>query len=147
MTRTGYAAEVTVTDGQRSASLGGVTVRNRRLVLLWLRGQALRLANGHGNGGGGGGGGGGRHGHGHRHGFMRAAVDSLPPPRANDVRPAVFHGSDAPEELRFWATDGRHQDDAIRALEAGFPLLFTVVDPAVGLSLTLAGWRGSPADL
>ncbi|MEV7293961.1 hypothetical protein AB0N79_20400 [Streptomyces microflavus] len=119
--RARYAAEVTVSDGRRFASLGRVTVRNRRLALLWLRRQALRLANAHG-----------------------CAVSDASP---GDVRPVRFHGSDAPEGLRFWATDGRRQDDAIRALEAGFPLLFTVVDPAVGLSLTLAGWRGSPADL
>lgn len=43
-----YAAEVTLSDGERFASLGGVVVRNRRLVLLWLRRQALRLARGHG---------------------------------------------------------------------------------------------------
>jgi len=116
----GYAAEITLSDGHRFASLGGVTVRNRRLALLWLRRQALRLANGHGS----------------------AVQDESPA----DVRPVRFHGSDAPERLRFWATDHRGQDDAIRALEAGFPLLLTVVDPAVGLSLTLAGWRGSLAD-
>lgn len=34
MNRVGYAAEVTVPDGQRFASLGAVTVRNRRLALL-----------------------------------------------------------------------------------------------------------------
>ncbi|MEW2069973.1 hypothetical protein [Streptomyces sp. NPDC007346] len=123
MRRVGYAAEVTVSDGQRFASLGGVTVRNRRLALLWLRRQALRLADGHGK-----------------------AVDgtSLRLPTA-DVRPVLFHGSDAPEGLRFWATDHHRQDDAIRALEAGFPVQFTVLDPAVGLSLTLAGWHSSPA--
>ncbi|ARF72433.1 hypothetical protein B7C62_09225 [Kitasatospora albolonga] len=121
MTRASYAAEVTLSHGHRSASLGGVTVRNRRLVLLWLRRQALRLADGHGCGG--------------------TARDTAP----HDVRPVLFHGSDAPEELRSWATDGGHQDDAIRTLEAGFPLQFTVLDPAVGLSLTLAGWRGFPA--
>ncbi|MET9091611.1 hypothetical protein ABZX72_05960 [Streptomyces cyaneofuscatus] len=120
MNRTAYAAEVTVTDGQRFASLGGVTVRNRRLALLWLRRQALRLANGHGN----------------------AVRDASP----GDVRPVLFHGSDAPERLRFWATDHHRQDDAIRTLEAGFPLQFTVLDPAVGLGLTLAGWHTSPAD-
>ncbi|MFF6904757.1 hypothetical protein ACFY9Q_02300 [Streptomyces sp. NPDC012389] len=120
MRRASYAAEVTVTVGQRFASLGGVTVRNRRLALLWLRRQALRLADGHGS----------------------AVRDASP----GDVRPVRFHGSDAPERLRFWATDGPRQDDAIRALEAGFPLLLTVVDPAVGLSLTLAGWRGRLAD-
>ncbi|MFE2289931.1 hypothetical protein [Streptomyces sp. NPDC059452] len=116
-----YAAEVTVTDGRRFASLGGVAVPNRRLVLRWLRRQALRLADGHG---------------------LAVAPDTLRP-AVRDVRPVLFHGSDAPEELRTWATDDHRQDDAIQALEAGFPLLFTVVDPAVGLSLTLAGWRGS----
>ncbi|WP_327220475.1 hypothetical protein [Streptomyces cyaneofuscatus] len=120
MSRTPYAAEVTVTDGQRFASLGGVTVRNRRLALLWLRRQALRLANGHGS----------------------TVRDESP----GDVRPVLFHGSDAPEGLRFWATDHHRQDDAIRTLEAGFSLQFTVLDPAVGLGLTLAGWHTSPAD-
>ncbi|WP_327333537.1 hypothetical protein [Streptomyces anulatus] len=119
-----YAAEVTLSDGQRFASLGGVVVRNRRLVLLWLRRQALRLANGHG---------------------LPAVTESVTLP-IGDVRPVHFHGSDVPEELRRWATGGTHQDHAIRALEAGFPALFTVLDPAVGLSLTLAGWRGRPTD-
>ncbi|MFJ9053072.1 hypothetical protein ACIRPO_25505 [Streptomyces bacillaris] len=120
-----YAAEVTVSDGQRYASLGTAAVRNRRLVLLWLRRQALRLANAHGN---------------------RAAPDGDPPPPTTtaDVRPVLFHGSDAPETLRHWATTGRLQDDAIRTLESGFPLHFTVLDPAVGLSLTLAGWHAFP---
>ncbi|MGW8986780.1 hypothetical protein ACWGQ9_29525 [Streptomyces parvus] len=127
MTRrmTGYAAEVTVSDGQRFATLGGVAVHNRRLVLLWLRRQALRLANGHG---------------------LPLAAEPVRLSTADDVRPVHFHSSDAPEELRRWATHNAHQDHAIRALEAGFPALFTVLDPAVGLSLTLAGWRRSPAD-
>ncbi|MEU0355834.1 hypothetical protein [Streptomyces cyaneofuscatus] len=119
MMRTRYAAEVTVIVGQRFASLGGVTVRNRRLALLWLRRQALRLANAHGS----------------------AVRDASP----GDVRPVRFHGTDAPESLRFWATDAHRQDDAIRTLEAGFPLHFTVTDPAVGLHLTLAGWHTAPA--
>ncbi|WP_426497227.1 hypothetical protein [Streptomyces sp. D54] len=119
-----HSAEVTLSDGQRFASLGGVVVRNRRLALVWLRRQALRLANGHG---------------------LLLAPQSARLP-TGDVRPVRFHGSDAPEELRRWATEGTHQDHAIRALEAGFPALFTVLDPAVGLSLTLAGWRGHPAD-
>ncbi|SBU95009.1 hypothetical protein YW5DRAFT_04979 [Streptomyces sp. Ncost-T6T-1] len=125
MTRVaGYAAEVTVSDGQRFATLGGVAVHNRRLVLLWLRRQALRLANSHG---------------------LPLAPEPVQLPTA-DVRPVHFHGSDAPEKLRRWATHSAHQDHAIRALEAGFPALFTVLDPAVGLSLTLAGWRGRPGD-
>lgn len=119
-----YTAEVTFSDGQRFASLGRVAVRNRRLVLLWLRRQALRLANGHG---------------------LPVVAEPITPP-TGDVSPVRFHGTDAPEELRRWATGSAHQDHAIRALEAGFPALFTVLDPAVGLSLTLAGWRGRPAD-
>ncbi|RST19802.1 hypothetical protein EF908_31185, partial [Streptomyces sp. WAC04770] len=115
MTRAAYAAEVTVSDGQRYACLGTAAVRNRRLVLLWLRRQALRLANAHGN---------------------RLPLDGDPPPptATSDARPVVFHGTDAPESLRHWATTGQLQDDAIRTLEAGFPLHFTVLDPAVGLS-------------
>ncbi|SCD92763.1 MULTISPECIES: hypothetical protein [unclassified Streptomyces] len=120
MMRASYAAEVTLAAGQRFASLGRVRVRNRRLVLLWLRRQALHLADGHGSG----------------------VRDESP----GDVRPVRFHGTDAPERLRFWAIDHHRQDDAIRTLEAGFPLQFTVLDPAVGLSLTLAGWPTSPAD-
>ncbi|MEU4175051.1 hypothetical protein [Streptomyces sp. NPDC026589] len=119
-----YTVEVTLSDGQRFASLGGVVVRNRRLALVWLRRQALRLANGHG---------------------LALAPESVRLP-TGDVSPVRFHGSDAPEELRRWAAGSAHQDHAIRALEAGFPALFTVLDPAVGLSLTLAGWRGRPAD-
>ncbi|MFF8984521.1 hypothetical protein ACF08E_14195 [Streptomyces globisporus] len=127
MTRrvTGYTAEVTVSHGQRFASLGGVVVRNRRLVLLWLRRQALRLADGHG---------------------LPLVAEPVRLSTGDDVQPVRFHGSDAPEELRRWATHSVHQDRAIQALEAGFPALFTVSDPAVGLSLTLAGWRGRPAD-
>ncbi|MFH9652804.1 hypothetical protein [Streptomyces sp. EN16] len=119
-----HSAEVTLSDGQRFASLGGVVVRNRRLALVWLRRQALRLANGHG---------------------LLLAPEPVRLP-TGDVRPVRFHSSDAPEELRRWATEDAPQDHAIRALEAGFPALFTVLDPAVGLSLTLAGWRGHPAD-
>ncbi|MBQ1109752.1 hypothetical protein AB0G82_18820 [Streptomyces anulatus] len=119
-----HSAEVTLSDGQQFASLGGVVVRNRRLALVWLRRQALRLANGHG---------------------LLLAPEPVRLP-TGDVRPVRFHSSDAPEELRRWATEDAHQDHAIRALEAGFPALFTVLDPAVGLSLTLAGWRGHPAD-
>ncbi|MFJ3996668.1 hypothetical protein [Streptomyces parvus] len=122
---TEYAAEVTVSDGQRFASLGGVVVRNRRLALLWLRRQALRLANSHG---------------------LPVTPEPVRLSAGEDVRPVHFHGSDAPEELRHWATHGPHQDHAIRALEAGFPALFTVSDPAVGLSLTLAGWHSHPTD-
>ncbi|MFJ3479799.1 hypothetical protein [Streptomyces microflavus] len=59
--------------------------------------------------------------------------------RARDVRPVTFHGTDAPEGLRAWAGDEGLQDEAICALESGHPALLTVVDPAVGLRVTLVG--------
>ncbi|MFE2290390.1 hypothetical protein [Streptomyces sp. NPDC059452] len=113
-----YVAAVTVWAGGRALWLGGVSVPNRRLVLRWLRRQALRLADGHG----------------------RDLPASSPWLRARDVRPVAFHGSDAPEGLRAWAGDDERQDDAIRALECGLPALLTVADPATGLRVTLAGW-------
>ncbi|MFB8101891.1 hypothetical protein ACFC3O_03505 [Streptomyces sp. NPDC056007] len=117
-----YVAAVTVTAGGQARRLGGIAVPNRRLVLRWLRRQALRLADAHGR--------------------------ELPPPdpwlRARDVHPVTFHGSDAPEGLRAWAGDERVQDEAISALESGRPALLTVVDPAVGLRVTLAGWPVGP---
>ncbi|MEU4918944.1 hypothetical protein AB0G29_06180 [Streptomyces parvus] len=117
MNESPYAAHVTVTDGRRVSSLGGVRLPNRRLVLLWLRRQALAMANAHG-----------------------IAVPGILPFPTGDVQPVVFHGSDAPETLRAWATEGAHQDAAIHALESGQPALLTVTDPAVGLCVTLAGW-------
>ncbi|MEU1169096.1 hypothetical protein [Streptomyces microflavus] len=119
-----YVAAVTATGGGgRTVWLGGIAVPHRRLVLRWLRRQALRLADGHGR--------------------------SLPPGspwlRARDVRPVTFHGTDAPEGLRAWAGDEGLQDEAICALESGHPALLTVVDPAVGLRVTLVGSPvGSP---
>ncbi|MFJ4968679.1 hypothetical protein [Streptomyces sp. NPDC088755] len=113
-----YVAAVTATGGGRTVWLGGVAVPNRRLLLRWLRRQALRLADGHG----------------------RDLPPASPWLRARDVRPVTFHGSDAPEGLRAWAGDDRSQDEALRALECGLPALLTVADPAVGLRVTLAGW-------
>ncbi|MFJ3938628.1 hypothetical protein [Streptomyces parvus] len=117
-----YVAAVTVTTGGRTLPLGGVALPNRRLVLRWLRRQALRLADAHGR--------------------------SLPPPApwlgVRDVRPVAFHGSDAPAVLRAWADDHGSQDHALNALESGFPALLTVVDPSVGLRVTLGAW---PVDL
>lgn len=112
-----YAAAVTVTDGRRVSSLGGVRARTRRLVLRWLRRQALHLANGHGT-----------------------VVVPGALPFARGVQPVIFHSSDAPEALRAWADSVERQDDAIRALESGHAVLLTVTDPAVGLCVTLAGW-------
>lgn len=126
-----YVAAVTVTDGGRAVPLGGVALPNRRLVLRWLRRQALRLADGHGR---------------------NPAPAPAPAPAAawlgalgaRDVRPVTFHGSDAPEALRAWAGDHGRQDHAMGALESGRPALLTVVDPFVGLRVTLGGW---PVDL
>ncbi|WP_405507302.1 hypothetical protein OG323_12140 [Streptomyces cyaneofuscatus] len=118
-----YVAAVTATTGEGGALwLGGIAVPHRRLVLRWLRRQALRLADGHG----------------------RDLPPASPWLRARDVRQITFHGSDAPEGLRAWARDEGRQDEAISALESGCPALLTVVDPAVGLRLTLAGWPVGP---
>lgn len=95
-----------------------------RLVLCWLRRQALRLADGHGR--------------------DPAPAPAAPWLGARDVRPVTFHSSDAPEALRAWAGDHGSQDQAISALESGRPALLTVVDPFVGLRVTLGGW---PVDL
>ncbi|MYW77477.1 hypothetical protein F610DRAFT_00771 [Streptomyces sp. LaPpAH-199] len=115
MTDVPYAAAVTVSDGRRTSTLAGVRVGTRRLALRWLRERALILADAHGGG------------------------DPGPSPTL-DGPPVIFHGSDAPDALRAWATSAERQDAAIRALESGRPALVTVTDPAVGLRLTLAGW-------
>ncbi|MFJ2431655.1 hypothetical protein ACIOWM_00435 [Streptomyces anulatus] len=117
-----YVATVTVNGGGRTLPLGGVALPNRRLVLRWLRRQALRLADAHGR-------------------YLPPAAPWL---GARDVRPVAFHGSDAPEALRAWAGDHGSQDHAMSALESGRPALLTVVDPFVGLCVTLGGW---PVDL
>ncbi|MFD3650664.1 hypothetical protein ACFWVT_20260 [Streptomyces cyaneofuscatus] len=118
-----YVAAVTATTGGGGALwLGGIAVPHRRLVLRWLRRQALRLADGHG----------------------RDLPPASPWLRARGVRQITFHGSDAPEGLRAWAGDEGRQDEALGALESGRPTLLTVVDPAVGLRLTLAGWPVGP---
>ncbi|WP_103512091.1 hypothetical protein [Streptomyces sp. SM13] len=117
-----YVAAVTVKAGGRALRLGGVALPNRRLVLRWLRRQALRLADGHGR-------------------YLPPAAPWL---GARDVRPVAFHGSDAPEALRAWAGDHGSQDHAMSALESGRPTLLTVVDPFVGLRVTLGAW---PVDL
>ncbi|MFD4797354.1 hypothetical protein [Streptomyces anulatus] len=117
-----YVAAVTVKAGGRTLPLGGVALPNRRLVLRWLRRQALRLADGHGR-------------------YLPPAAPWL---GARDIRPVAFHSSDAPEVLRAWAGDHGSQDHAMSALESGRPALLTVVDPFVGLCVTLGGW---PVDL
>ncbi|MBT2376323.1 hypothetical protein J7E90_02825 [Streptomyces sp. ISL-111] len=117
-----HVATVTVTADGRALWLGGIAVPHRRLVLRWLRRQALRLADGHG----------------------RDLPPASPWLRARDVRQITFHGSDAPEGLRAWANDEGRQDEAIGVLESGRPALLIVTDPAVGLHVTLAGWPVGP---
>ncbi len=117
-----YVAAVTAKAGGQALRLGGAALPNRRLVLRWLRRQALRLADGHG----------------------WNLPSPAPWPGAGDVRPVTFHGSDAPEALRTWAGDDSSQDHALSTLESGLPALLTVVDPFVGLRVTLGAW---PVDL
>ncbi|WP_329614354.1 hypothetical protein OG244_15060 [Streptomyces brevispora] len=117
MTGVGYAAEITVTNGQRAVSLGEVVVGNRRLALRWLRRQALRLAEGLG--------------------FPSGSACS----GGMDVRSAVLQSSGVLNGLRAWAEDQEQQDEAMARLEAGYPDAFTVVDPVAGLLVTLAGRR------
>ncbi|MEV5684009.1 hypothetical protein AB0L68_12620 [Streptomyces sp. NPDC052164] len=125
-TGTDYVAEITVSAGTRRAvPIGRITAPNRRLALRWLRRQALRLADGHGH---------------------LTAPDTTPWTQAkNDVRPVTFHSSDAPENLRAWATDNQRQTDALHQLETGPGTLLTVTDPAVGLHITLTGRPARPA--
>ncbi|MFJ9622104.1 hypothetical protein [Streptomyces sp. NPDC101181] len=122
LTAADFVATVTMTAGTGTFRLGGVALPNRRLVLRWLRRQALRLADGHGQ-------------------QVPADPAWL---GARDVARVVFHGCAAPDELRAWAGDEGRQEEALSALEAGRPARLTVVDAAVDLRVTLAGWALGP---
>lgn len=110
-----YVAEITATAGRRAVSLGEATVANRRLALRWLRRQAFRLADGPG-------------------------APEPPQTGARNVQPISFRGPAVPNGLRAWAEDPDQQDQAIGLLESGCPDVLTVLDPAAGLLVTLAGW-------
>ncbi|MEU8506816.1 hypothetical protein AB0C40_19190 [Streptomyces brevispora] len=112
-----YVTEVTATTGRRAVSLGWATAANRRLALRWLRRQAHRLADGPG------------------------AAPAPVPSAARDVRPITFRSPGVPHGLRAWADDPDQQDQAMAHLEAGGHDVLTVLDPAVGLLVTFAGWR------
>ncbi|MFI8432767.1 hypothetical protein ACIGJO_03325 [Streptomyces sp. NPDC079020] len=124
---TAYIAEITMTTGTapHPVPLGRITAPNRRLALRWLRTQALRLADAHGH--------------------------PIPPETAtwthasHDVRPVTFHGTDAPEALRTWATHDHHQAHALHHLETSphTPLL-TATDPATGLHIHLTTHPAQP---
>lgn len=96
--------------------LGGETLRNRRLALLWLRGQAQRIADG----------------------LDPDPYDScgwLRRTRENDqTERRVIKATtapnlpDVPTALRAWCDDDARQDQAAAALAAGGPVLLTVAD-------------------
>ncbi|MBO0916607.1 hypothetical protein [Streptomyces laculatispora] len=104
-----YEVEVTATAGWRAVSLGRATVANRRLALRWLRRQAHRLADGPGA------------------------------PGIPGVRAIGFEGPAVPDGLRAWARDPDQQEQAMARLEVGGSDVLTVLDPAAGLLVTLAG--------
>ncbi|MFJ3847351.1 hypothetical protein ACIPV3_25080 [Streptomyces albidoflavus] len=92
MTAVEYLAEVYGGDARRTIFLGGTVAPTRRLVLRWLRGQALRLA---------------------------AGLD--PPPGSAWVHPGVLRPMpaathDAPSALRVWASSPEHHDEAAQRL-------------------------------
>lgn len=109
-----YLAEITATTGGRAVSLGRATLPNRRLALRWLRRQAHRLADGLG-------------------------APEPQPSGTRDVRPIGFQSPAVPNGLRAWAHDPDQQEQAMARLEAGGSDVLTVLDPAAGLLVTLAG--------
>ncbi|MEV6393968.1 hypothetical protein AB0M39_04170 [Streptomyces sp. NPDC051907] len=113
MTDVEYVAEVYAGDAATTVYLGGVVAPSRRLALRWLRGQALRCA---------------------------GALDPDPyaawiPPLA--LQPVTHAERDAPAELRAWADDNSHQDDALRQLAEGLAFQFVARDET--------GWYGLTA--
>lgn len=110
-----YMAEITASTGGRAVSLGRATLPNRRLALRWLRRQAHRLADGLG-------------------------APEPQPSGMRGVRPISFQSPAVPIGLRAWAHDPDQQDHAMARLEAGRPDVLTVLDPAAGLLVALAGW-------
>jgi hypothetical protein len=104
MNSVGYLAEVFAGDAVTTVCLGGSVAPSRRLALRWLRGQALRFAN---------------------------ALDPDPytewiPPQA--LQPVTHAERNAPAELRFWADDNEHQDQALHQLAAGLAYEFLAHD-------------------
>ncbi|MEU9008538.1 hypothetical protein AB0D12_01855 [Streptomyces sp. NPDC048479] len=113
MTGVTYVAEVYAGDAVTTVYLGGYVAPFRRLALRWLRGQALRCAN---------------------------ALDPDPyaewlPPQA--LQPVTHAERNAPAELRAWADNNEHQDDALRQLTAGLAFQFVARDET--------GWYGLTA--
>lgn len=110
----GYIAEVYAGDAATTVCLGSSVAATRRLALRCLRAQALRFA---------------------------AALDPDPrtqwiPPRALQLVSPTGAERDAPAELRFWATDDKHQDHASCRLAAGLRYLFLARDETCWYALT-----------
>lgn len=107
-----YLAETYGGDGRRSVFLGGTVAPTRRLVLRWLRGQALRLAGG-----------------------LDPSPD-VPWAPAGVLRRIPAAALDAPGALRGWATSVAGQEDAAQRLADGEPFGFLVRDAAGWYRLT-----------
>ncbi|AXQ55618.1 hypothetical protein ACPCK9_16205 [Streptomyces koyangensis] len=99
-----YLAEVYGGDGARSLCLGGTVAPSRCLALRWLRGQALRIADG-----------------------LDPDPDSAWAP-PGPLWPTPHSGADAPTQLRCWAADVGLQEAASRRLADGVPYGFLARD-------------------
>ncbi|MGW9364984.1 hypothetical protein ACWG43_14135 [Streptomyces albidoflavus] len=99
-----YLAEVYGGDGARSLWLGGTVAPIRCLALRWLRGQAVRIADG-----------------------LDPDPDSAWAPPGT-LWPTTQDSSDAPSQLRSWAADLGVQEAASRCLADGVPYGFLARD-------------------
>ncbi|MGW4375782.1 hypothetical protein ACWEJ7_19180 [Streptomyces albidoflavus] len=99
-----YLAEAYGGDGARSLWLGGTVAPTRCLALRWLRGQALRVADG-----------------------LDPDLDSAWAPPGT-LWPAPHSDPDAPTQLRSWAANLRLQEAASRCLAGGVPYGFLARD-------------------
>ncbi|KLJ03218.1 hypothetical protein ABZ114_23840 [Streptomyces albidoflavus] len=107
-----YLVEVYGGDGARSLWLGGTLAPTRRLALRWLRGQALRLAEGL---------------------DPDPRTTRLPP---DTLRPAPRTAEHAPSQLRFWAADLAYAEEATGCLATGYPYRFTAREGPAWYQLT-----------
>ncbi|RZE02192.1 hypothetical protein C0Q64_12420 [Streptomyces albidoflavus] len=99
-----YLAEVYGGDGARSLCLGGTVAPTQGLALRWLRGQALRIADG-----------------------LDPGPDSAWAPPGT-LWPVPQADLDAPTQLRSWAANVGVQEAASRRLADGVPYGFLARD-------------------
>lgn len=99
-----HLAEVYGGDGARSLWLGGTVAPTRCLALRWLRGQAVRIADG-----------------------LDPGPDRAWAPPGT-LWPTPQTGADAPTHLRSWAGDLGLQEAASRRLADGMPYGFLARD-------------------